>query len=198
MAPSKVHEPTMLAIIQPEMPELGMIERYVPWLTKLGTKEEPTSVGRVLSLLPDATFVHLACHGSQDLVNPLDSALLLGDGDLKVSKIMQTPIQSASLAFLSACEMAMGDEKVPDEAIHIAATMLFAGFRGVVGTMWAMHDEDGPEVVDVFYNHIFGTSPESHPDSTKAAEVLHLAVKKLRTEKKASFQHWVLFIHLGL
>ncbi|KAJ6505610.1 CHAT domain-containing protein [Mycena vulgaris] len=210
--PPKVHEPKMLAVIQPEMPgdrrldlpftfkELDMIEQHVPttWLTKLGTKEEPTSVGRVLSLLPDASFVHFACHGSQDLVDPLESALLLGDGDLKVSKIMQTPIQNASLAFLSACETAMGDENVPDEAMHLAATMLFAGFRGVVGTMWTMHDEDGPEVVDVFYNHIFKPSRESHPDSTKAAEALHLAVKKLRTEKKASFQRWVPFIHLGL
>ncbi|KAJ7489711.1 CHAT domain-containing protein [Mycena galericulata] len=208
----KVHEPKILAVAQPEMPgdhrldlpftlkELDMIERHVPttWLTKLGTKEEPTSVGRVLSLLPDASFVHFACHGSQDLVNPLESALLLGDGDLKVSKIMKTPIQNGSLAFLSACETAMGDEKVPDEAIHLAGTMLFAGFRGVVGTMWTMHDEDGPEVVDVFYNHIFGTSPESHPDSTKAAEALHLVVKKLQTEKKASFQRWIPFIHFGL
>ncbi|KAJ7927660.1 CHAT domain-containing protein [Mycena leptocephala] len=205
--PPIVHEPKMLVVIQPEMPadrrldlrftleELRMIEQHVPkpWLTKLGTKEEPTSVGRVLSLLPGASFVHFACHGSQDLVNPLESALLLGDGDLKVSKIMQNHIQDASLAFLSACETAMGDENVPDEAIHLAATMLFAGFRGV-----AMHDKDGPEVVDVFYNHIFRTSSESHPDSTKAAEALHLAVKKLRTEKKASFQRWIPFIHLGL
>jgi CHAT domain-containing protein len=148
--PTKVDEPKMLAVIQHEMPgnrrldlpfalkELGTIERYVPWLTKLGTKEEPTSVGRVLSLLPDASFVHFTCHGSQDLVNPLESALLLGDGDLKVSKIMQNPIQNASLAFLSACETAMGDENVPDEAMHLAATMLFAGFRGVVGTMWSV------------------------------------------------------------
>jgi CHAT domain-containing protein len=139
-------------VIQAEMPgdrrldlpftlkELAMIEQHVPkrWLTKLGTKDEPTSVGRVLSLLPDASFVHFACHGSKDLVNPLESALYLGDGDLKVSKIMQNPIQNASLAFLSACETAMGDEKVPDEAIHLAATMLFAGFRGVVGTMWSV------------------------------------------------------------
>ncbi|KAJ7815149.1 CHAT domain-containing protein [Mycena leptocephala] len=200
--PPKVNEPKMLAVIQPEMPrdrrldlrftleELRMIEQHVPktWLTKLGTKEEPTSVERVLSLLPGTSFVHFACHGSQDLVNPLESALLLGDGDLKVSKIMQNPIQNASLAFLSACETAKGDEKVPDEAIHLAATMLFAGFRGVVGTMWTMYDEDGPEVVDVFYNHIFRTSPESHPDSTKAAEALHLAVNKLRTEKKTSLR----------
>jgi hypothetical protein len=60
-----------------------------------------------------------------------------------------------------------------------------------------MHDEDGPEVVDVFYQHIFKAGHESQPDSTKAAEALHLAVKKLRTEK-VSFQRWVPFIHLGL
>ncbi|KAJ7720183.1 CHAT domain-containing protein [Mycena metata] len=207
LPPPKVLEPKMLAVIQPEIPgdhrldlrftleELRMIEQHVPktWLTKLGTKEGPTYVERVLSLLPEASFVHFACHGLQDLVNPLESALVLGDGNLTVSKIMQNPIQNASLAFLSASETAMGDEKVPDEAIHLAATMLFAGFRGVVGTMWTMHDEDGPEVVDVFYNHIFGTNPESHPDSTKAAEALHLAVNKLRTEKKVPFWRWVGF-----
>ncbi|KAJ7024631.1 CHAT domain-containing protein, partial [Mycena alexandri] len=150
--PTLDHDPKMLAVIQPEMPgdrcfdlpftleELCMIEQHVPRtrLTRLGTKEEPTSVGRVLSFLPDASFVHFACHGSQDLENPLESALLLGDGDLKVSKIMQNPSQNASLALLSACQTAMGDKEVPDEAIHLAATMLFAGFRGVVGTMWSV------------------------------------------------------------
>jgi CHAT domain-containing protein len=140
----------MLAVIQHEMPsdrrlnlpfttkELDMIERHVPkkWLTRLGTKDAPTSMERVLSHLPDASFAHFACHGSQDIINPLNSALLLGDGDLKVSKIMQNNLPNASLVFLSACETAKGDENIPDEAMHLAATMLFVGFRGVVGTMW--------------------------------------------------------------
>ena len=151
--PPKIHKPNMLAVIQSKMPsnprlnlpgtvkELGMIERHVPekWLTRLGTEEVPTSVARVLSHLPDASFAHFACHGSQDIVNPLNSALLLGDGDLKVSKIMQNHIPNASLVFLSACETAKGDEDAPDEAMHLAATMLFVGFRGVVGTMWSVH-----------------------------------------------------------
>jgi CHAT domain-containing protein len=41
-----------------------------------------------------------------------------------------------TLAFLSACETAEDDKKVSDEAMHLAATLLFAGFRGVVATMW--------------------------------------------------------------
>jgi CHAT domain-containing protein len=52
-----------------------------------------------------------------------------GDNTSDIKKTM-------SLAFLSACETAKGDKTIPDEAMHLAATLLFAGFRGVVATMW--------------------------------------------------------------
>ena len=140
----------VLAVIQPTIPgqphlnlpftrkELQKIEQQVPeeCLVSLGTPKEDTSIENVLSHLSSSSIVHFACHGVQNLGSPLDSALLLGDGRLKVSKIMEHPLRNASLAFLSACETATGDKKIPDEAMHIAATMLFAGFRGVVGTMW--------------------------------------------------------------
>ncbi|KAJ6522099.1 hypothetical protein DFH09DRAFT_938562 [Mycena vulgaris] len=44
--------------------------------------------------------------------------------------------QHVGLAVLRACQTAMGDEKLPDEAVHLAASLLFAGFRSVVATMW--------------------------------------------------------------
>ena len=86
--------------------------------------------------LPTASIAHFACHGHQNTQNPLESGLLLQDGQLKVSQIMQQSIPNASLAFLSACETAMGDENLPDEMIHLGATLLFSGFRGVIATMW--------------------------------------------------------------
>jgi CHAT domain-containing protein len=43
---------------------------------------------------------------------------------------------SMKLAFLSACETAKGDATTPDEAMHLAASLLFAEFGGVVATMW--------------------------------------------------------------
>jgi hypothetical protein len=72
------------------------------------------------------------------------NSLILTDGGLKVLDIMCRPEgndsldikKSMPLAFLSACETAKGDRVVPDEAMHLAATLLFAGFRGVVATMW--------------------------------------------------------------
>lgn len=138
------------AIIQPEIPgrpelalpstnaELEKIESRVPKarLTKIGTPENPTSISKVTSILPSVSIAHFACHGRHDRTSPLDSALILSDGQLKVSKIMEKPLRNASLAFLSACETAMGDDRTPDENIHLAGSMLFAGFRGVVATMW--------------------------------------------------------------
>jgi CHAT domain-containing protein len=68
---------------------------------------------------------------------PLESGLILHDGHrLTVNEIMKQPTPSASLAFLSACETAVGTENLPDEAMHLAASLQFAGFRSVVATMW--------------------------------------------------------------
>jgi len=139
----------MLAVIQPHaagyssLPstyrELLRIESRVPeeCLVKLGIPGALATVENVLSHLSTISIVHLACHGVQDTKNPFESMLILGDDErLKISRIMEQPMPNASLAFLSACETAMGDEDLPDEAIHLAASLLFAGFRGVVATMW--------------------------------------------------------------
>lgn len=58
------------------------------------------------------------------------------DRMLTVANLMALRLSDAFLAFLSACETAKGDSKQPDQAIHLAATMLFAGFKSVIGTMW--------------------------------------------------------------
>jgi CHAT domain-containing protein len=66
----------------------------------------------------------------------LDSAFLLSDGKLSIQDFMTMRLPDAVLAFLSAYQTARGNEDVPDEAVHLAASMLFCGFRSVVGTMW--------------------------------------------------------------
>jgi CHAT domain-containing protein len=83
-----------------------------------------------------ASIMHMACHGTQNLSNPLQSGFFLEDELLPVSKLMQLELPQAFLAVLSACETAKGDATQPDQAIHLAATMLFAGFKSVVATMW--------------------------------------------------------------
>jgi CHAT domain-containing protein len=49
---------------------------------------------------------------------------------------MDADLGDAFFAFLSACETAKGDHDYADEAVHLAASMLFAGFKSVIATMW--------------------------------------------------------------
>jgi CHAT domain-containing protein len=96
-----------------------------------------TSIAELRSLLQGslAHILHLACHGVQD-ADPLSSALLMQDGKLTIEDMLQLNMPNATLAYLSACQTAKGDQNAPDQAVHLAASMLFCGFRSVVGTMW--------------------------------------------------------------
>ncbi|KDR76437.1 hypothetical protein GALMADRAFT_445475 [Galerina marginata CBS 339.88] len=181
--------------------ELAKIEQYVAAdsLIKIGTAVASASVEAVASRLSAASIVHFACHGIQNPTNPLQSGLEIENKILTISRIMKETIPNSSLAFLSACETAMGDEKIPDEAMSIAASLLFIGFRGVVATMWRMWDEDGPIIADTFYRELFKGlegNPTILPDTSKSAEALAAATKELRG-RGVPFKRWVPFIHMG-
>jgi CHAT domain-containing protein len=105
------HPFEFLAVIQAQTlrfakEELRRIEARIPAhsLIKLGTPDSPpANVDAVVNGLSTASIVHFACHGEQDDEKPLKSALILQDGRLPVSRIMQQPLPGGSLAFLSAC-----------------------------------------------------------------------------------------------
>ncbi|KAF8436628.1 CHAT domain-containing protein [Boletus edulis BED1] len=159
--------------------------------SSVGTVEE------VLGLMKDADWVHFACHGIQDAAKPTDSGLCLANGRrLKISDIIGLSRSRGGLAFLSACQTAMGDEGLTDEAIHIAAGMLFAGYGGVIGTMWSISDRLAPVVARGVYEYLFRNG--TRPDHRDAARALHEAVGRLRESGEASFVTWVPFIHVGL
>lgn len=86
--------------------------------------------------LSNAAILHLACHGHHNPENPLESGFVMGNGMLTVTELMKLNLPHAFMAFLSACETAKAAADQPDQAVHLAATMLFSGFKSVVGTMW--------------------------------------------------------------
>ncbi|KAF8546941.1 hypothetical protein OG21DRAFT_1425842, partial [Imleria badia] len=155
------------------------------------------TVEEVLSLMKDADWVHFACHGTQDAKNPTESGLCLADGRrLKISDIVALSRPHGGLAFLSACETATGDEGLSDEAIHIAVGMLFAGYGGVVGTMWSISDKLAPEVAWELYAQLLWTG--TRPDYREAARALHDAIGRVRERRNVPFHVWLPFIHVGL
>lgn len=154
-----------------------------------------STVDAVEKQLLNAAWVHLACHGEQDLKDPTKSKLRLYKDDLELNTILYSTLPHAQFAFLAACQTATGDRKLVNESFHLGGGFITAGFRGVVGTLWSMHDPDGPIVAEAFYTHLF--RDDRQPVASDAAKALQLAVKKLKS-KNASYQRWVPFIHMGI
>ncbi|KAG8795691.1 hypothetical protein FRC12_011300 [Ceratobasidium sp. 428] len=162
--------------------------------TQLDGKNATASA--VLDGLEHSSWVHLACHASQNTKDPTSSAFYLHDGELKLGMIAKKALTQADFAFLSACQTAMGDSYLADEALHLAAGMLMAGYRTVIATMWSINDKDAPFVAEQVYAELLDGGI---PDSTKAARALHKAVAELRDKiGENAFESWVPYIHLGL
>ena len=178
--------------------ELGHIMAIIQRSPSACTTFLESSVGtveEVLALMKEVDWVHFACHGTQDPSRPVNSGLCLANRRrLKISDITALSRPRGGLAFLSACQTATGDERLSDETIHIAAGMLFAGFAGVIGTIWSISDSLAPDVARDMYEQLFRGG---RPDYREAAHALHEAVGCAR-ECGASFVEWVPFIHLGL
>ena len=178
--------------------ELDVIRQFDSSLNVHSLQGESATVDRVLEGMEDGSWVHLACHAFQHPFSPTKSALCLYNGDLTLSKIITKSFPNADFAFLSACQTATGDKNLPDEAVHLAAGMLAAGYRSVIATMWSIRDNDAPLIAaEVYPCLVCGPAP----DSTMAAHALHHAVKKLREKLEKTgnpaFLSWVPFIHVG-
>ncbi|KAF8163839.1 CHAT domain-containing protein [Crassisporium funariophilum] len=166
---------------------------------------EVGSIDRVTKEIEAYSCIHLACHAIQEIQNPLSSGFFLHDGRLELSEIIKKKLPNADLAFLSACQTSKGDERLSEEAVHLAAGMLAAGYRGVVATMWSIQDYYGPVITGEFYgvlaSHGRGDGEEGRLSSEHAAYALHFATKRMREtlgDSESSLLVWVPYVHMGL
>lgn len=158
-------------------------------------RNEEATEERVLEAMSRNGWVHLACHAIQDTREPTQSGFHLNDGRLTITDIIKKPFVGADFAFLSACETATGDENAADEAAHLTGAMLGAGYRSLIGTMWAIPDATAPLVAEKVYKKLFDGGI---PDSGRAARALHGAVKEIRRESPSGFYSWIPFVHYGV
>jgi CHAT domain-containing protein len=180
-----------------ELPSVGEELRIITEI--FGTQnhqllDSHATIENVMNAIQSSSWLHLACHGYQDPADPLKSGLILYDGKLELSKILDMDLPKAKFVYLSACETAMGDSKLTNEAMHMAGGFIAAGFQGAIGTLWSMADAYGPQVTEVVYKTML---TKGIPDVKMAAEGLHLAIQKLRKEG-ASPHQWMPFIHIGI
>ncbi|KAG9089431.1 hypothetical protein FRC06_001549 [Ceratobasidium sp. 370] len=176
--------------------ELAFVERHSRGFHFTKLEGQNATVAAVLSAMEEHSCLHIACHASQNLSKPTTSAFYLHDGTLDLATITRKSRTHARLAFLSACETAMGDDRLPEEAVHLAAGMLMTGYPTVVATMWSIKDSDAPLIADDFYAQLVS---ENGFDHKRACRALHAAVRNLRNKVGVkSFVNWVPYIHMGI
>ncbi|KZV59764.1 hypothetical protein PENSPDRAFT_644770 [Peniophora sp. CONT] len=204
-------QPNMLVVAQPATPGLSLlpgtqkecarIRAIIPETAYTLLEHEQAVVEKTAAVINQYPWVHFACHGVQDATDPTQSAFALYDGRLTLSMLMNTVADNAELAFLSACQTAVGDEKIPEESAHLAAGMLVVGFKGVIATMWSIGDEDAPIVAEAYYKTLLElrSSGAVRAGQTGAAYALHDAVKVLREKVgEQNFVKWAPFVHFGV
>ncbi|KAG1730929.1 CHAT domain-containing protein [Suillus occidentalis] len=179
-------------------PELELVEKLLPppptvSFTKISSADATQS--RALHALRENTWLHFACHGTQKFDEPFNSAFLMRDQPLSLLDIAQTDLSRHEFAFLAACETAVGDFDTPDEVVHLAAGLQFAGVKSVVGTLWKVNDGTVQRLVEAFYKNF---CRDGAMDSTRAAEALHQAVRSLACDKGIPLDQRIVFIHIGV
>ncbi|KAI0251961.1 TPR-like protein [Lactifluus subvellereus] len=196
--------PSLLIVGQPDesLPGVDSETRSIECLvgsgsvTKIaGKAATPENVIAHLLMHP---WVHFACHGMLQPGRPFESSFLLQHNThLTLLRIAKSHVPTAELAFLAACHTAeLTEDGTPDEVLHLTAAMQFSGFRSVIGTMWAMADEDGKDLSEHFYSRMFAADAQV-ASYEKSARALRHATQKLRTKKGISLERWVNFVHYG-
>ena len=201
--PSTTGEPD-LDSVNAEMSELqALLGSEATFLTNRDKRE-------VLDVLEHSRIVHFSCHGMSEQ-DPFRSRLLLNDhlqDPLTVKDIRSLRIQSAELAFLSACHSgtsALSGFYLPDENIHLSTAFVLAGFPSVIATMWYVYGDHSAVVAREVYSYMVRDSVRVRCDLS--AKALHFAVRNLRKNLREKFKGkvlpddplvWAGYIHSGV
>ena len=197
-------KPSILLVAQPDtlpgaIGEINVIKTIPTQVTTLVSAMATPEA--VINGLRAHRFAHFVCHGSLESAGkPFDASLELHRANLTLLEIVRSQLPAAEFAFLAACHTAeLTERSVTDECLHLSAAMQYCGFSSVVGTMWAMADEDGADLCRHFYKTIFSDEADQIgvPYHERSAQALQIAVEKLRKKKGMTLERWVNFVHYG-
>ncbi|KAF8878787.1 CHAT domain-containing protein [Gymnopilus junonius] len=175
----------LLIIAQPSTPDLpplpgvtaeaSNIKGRANSLKTIELNGERATSAAVMRESASAPWVHAACHGRQ---SGIWSSFALHDGLLQLQMLASLPgLSQAEFAFLSTCEMAMGDGHLSGEALHLAGSLHRLGYHSVIATLFSVRDRDAPFIANKVYEQLF---KDERLNYRKAAQALHCAIHLLQ------------------
>lgn len=163
---------------------------------------EEASEPAVRAAAPSARYLHFACHGYYNNLNPLDSGLVLSqvsadpedpssDGYLTAEELLGLRLD-ADLVVLSACETGVGASMGGEGLVGLTRAVMFAGAPSVMCSLWRVDDASTARFMARFYGYL--------SDGHDKAEALRLAQRWMRTEAPPAWrspEHWAGFVLWG-
>lgn len=110
---------------------------------------------------------------------------------LTVVDVSRLRLETADLAYLSACSTARVGTTLTDEAIHLASAFQLAGYRQVIATLWPINDRLAVRLAEEVYDAIVARG------TGVAARAVHEATRRLRSRRRDLPQLWAAHIHTG-
>lgn len=133
-----------------------------------------------------AAVLHIACHALFRRDNPMFSSLRLADRSIRANELLDLDL-SGSLVTLSSCDSARSHAGHGEELAGLMRTVLGAGARTLVASLWPADDRATRQVMDEFYGGLRAHGPAS---ALRSAQLAQLA----RTPHP---YHWAPFVVIG-
>lgn len=144
-------------------------------------------------------IVHFATHGIVDSANSELSGLVLSrvdkdgnrqNGFLRLPDIYKLRL-NANLVVLSACRTGLGKDVTGEGLVGLTQGFMYAGAKGVVGSLWKVDDEATAELMSGFYSAMLkdGLTPSAALQASKVA--------MLKQKRWQSPYYWSAFVLQG-
>ncbi len=103
---------------------------------------QEASVSNYRQLLQKVQVIHSSHHAQSRLDNPLESALILADGQITLGQLLTPGWRTPQLedVFLSCCETGLGATEITDDILTLSTGFICAGARTVISTIWSVDD----------------------------------------------------------
>jgi CHAT domain-containing protein len=142
-----------------------------------------------------ARILHVAAHAEVDVIDPLQSRILLApDGDdlgfLEAREVYGLNLDQVSLVTLSACESGLGRIARGDEIMGFTRSFLTAGASGLLVSLWPVADDSTELLMTTLYG-------ELAKGKTAAAAMQSAQVTVLKRAKFAHPFFWAPFDLIG-
>jgi len=162
----------------------------IPAHQRLKGREQAT-VKNYRQLAKQVQVLHSSHHAQSRLDNPLESILILADGQITLGQIMTPGFRLPNLSdvFLSCCETNLGVASISDDILSLSTGFLCAGARNVVSTLWSV-DDLATALFSIFYYQ--NRQRLNRPEALKQAQIdlRNLSGQTLASNYKAELQKY--------